>query len=449
VSRRLRRAAFAVVAGILVALAWTDAAAAFDGFGEMTAESDYGDVIRFEVALEGGAPEQLEVLLHFGDDAATFVAPVDPDREAASYEWDAAASHVVPNTSIVYSWRALDDDGEVLAVSPEETHVYDDDRPGLEWQALELGAATVHWYGGAEAQARRFGDGAAQAAVAAEELLGSPLAAPIDIFVYRTRDEFFGALGPGAREWTGAAAYPDLRTVFLYLEGSAESYLDRVVTHEVTHVVFHDATDNPYHEPAHWLNEGLATWSELRAPSDQTAVVEREAAGEGLFAFEALTDQFPIGDRGSALAYAQGTVMVDRIIAEHGVEAIAAIAAEYRDGASDAEALEAATGVEAEQLYADFYAAFGAPEPEPIAPEPLLPSEVDAPGDPAATAAASGEPPSGPDRPGGDPDERPADGSGPTNWLPVVVVAAIAVAVAGLIALVAVRRRASRSEHGG
>ena len=33
-----------------------------------------------------------------------------------------------------------------------------------------------------------------------------------------------------------------------------------VVPHELTHLVFATATDNPFHEPPHWLNEGLAVY---------------------------------------------------------------------------------------------------------------------------------------------------------------------------------------------
>ena len=94
-----------------------------------------------------------------------------------------------------------------------------------------------------------------------------------------------------------------------------------------------------------WLNEGIATWSETQGASAERAIVEQEASGAGLFSFDAITEQFPIGERGGRLSYAQGTTMIDMIIAGYGREAIAGIAAAYREGASDAEALEAGTGV--------------------------------------------------------------------------------------------------------
>jgi hypothetical protein len=331
-----------------------------------------------------------------------------------------------------------------VIVSEEATHRYEDDRAGLDWQRAQLGEATVHWYGGAEAVAMRFGELTAQGVARAEELLGTELAGPVDVFVYDTREEFFGALGPGAREWTGAAAYSELRTIFMWLGGGSQSYLEVAMLHEVTHIVFHDATDNPYHEPARWLNEGIATWSETSSDVGERAIVEVEAGGGGLFAFEAITEQFPIGERGGRLSYAQGTTMIDLIVERHGEEAIAAIAAAYREGASDAEALEAGTGVEAEELYASFYAEFGAEAPQPVPVEPLPPSNVDRP--PAGEMDEGGV-----DQPAGPPSPRPPDPATPTEGedrsdgeLGFVALLVAAVALTGAAAFAVARRAARR-----
>jgi Peptidase MA superfamily len=271
--------------------------------------------------------------------------------------------------------------------------------------------------------------------------LGSELAGPVDVFVYANAEEFFGALGPGAREWTGAAAYSELRTIFMWNspEAGSQDYLETVMIHEITHIVFHDATDNPFHEPARWLNEGIATWSETQEASGERAIVEAEAAGDGLFSFEAITEQFPIGQRGGRLSYAQGTTMIDMIINEHGPEAISRIAAAYRDGASDADALEAGTGVPADDLYAAFFAGFGVDEPTPIEPEPIPASNVNRPVagsvDPGGVDPDA-EPPPGEAVPGEDPSTAGSD-------VATVVLLGVGLAAAAGAA-VALSRRAER-----
>ena len=183
-----------------------DAAAALDGFEDLSVESTYGVEIRFEATLNGPAPERLELLIRTPGGDGSLVIPVEPSGATAEYVWDTSVDHVVPNTLITYQWRGID--GDEVVLSEEGQFRYVDDRPGLDWQSVQLGEATVHWYGDGEDQALLFGELSAVGVERAELLLGSELAGPVDVFVYSSAEEFFGALGPGVREWTGAAAYP-------------------------------------------------------------------------------------------------------------------------------------------------------------------------------------------------------------------------------------------------
>jgi hypothetical protein len=357
-------------------------------------------------------------------------------RRAATGRWSSLSSRAART----YQWRATD--GDAVTLSTEEQFRYVDDRPGLDWQSVQLGESTVHWYGGAEDQALQFGELAAVGVERAEQLLGTELAGPVDVFVYLTREEFFGAIGPGAREWTGAAAYPNLRTIFMWnsAEAGSAAYLETVIVHEITHIVFHDATDNPFHEPATWLNEGIATWSETQEASAERSIVEQEASGAGLFSFDAITEQFPIGERGGRLSYAQGATMIDMIITRYGREAIAGIVAAYRDGASDAEALEAGTGVTADGLYDAFFAEFGVEAPTAIEPEPIAASNVDRPT--AGTVDPGGVDPGAEPPPG---DAVPGEGEPSTSGSDVVVVVALGIGLAAAAGgALAMTRRAER-----
>lgn len=420
----------AAAATLIMAATLPVGALGFSGFGPISADATYGQSMVFRVGLPGGPPDRLELLLQFAGDDASFVAPVTAAGDAAEYVWDTADRHVTPNTSITYAWRATD--GGRVSLSRPGTLLYDDDRAGLDWRTARIGDATVHWYGGAESIARRFGDLAAGGAARAEELLGHQTSAPVDIFVYDTRDDFFGALGPAAREWTGAATYPGIRTIFMWLGGGPADYLETTIVHEVAHVVFNDATENPFHEPAKWINEGLATWLEQQDADEERSVVAFEASGGGLFSFEAVSRQFPIGERGSRLAYSQGATMVDMIISDHGRAAIARMAEAYRGGASDAEALQAGTGEMAEALYDAFFAAFEVSAPQPIEPAPILPSNVRKPGDGSSPLASPGSAPDGAPR------------AGPASWQWLVVAGAVMALLVVVAVLAWAGRRSAR-----
>lgn len=360
------------------------------GFTDLEADATFGVDLTFSAAWSGPPPDRVELLLGFGGEER-LVVPVELVSGQLDYRRDLTEGFVPANTPVAYRWRALA--GNQVTLSPEQTLLYDDDRPGLDWAAASIGSATVHWYGDSETIARRFGDLAGGAADAAADLLGHPLADPIDIFVYDSREDFLGAVGPDSREWIGAAAYPHLRTVYMWLGAGATSYLEATLAHEVTHVVFHDATDNPFHEPATWFNEGVAVWSELQnADTERDLVTQAAASGQGLMAFEALTDQFPIDARGANLAYAQSATMVELVIRDYGREAMATIAGAYRTGATDAEAIEAGTGVSFDQVRAEYFAEFGAAEPAPVEPLPLGRSDVPLPPQPGDGPAASAAP---------------------------------------------------------
>jgi hypothetical protein len=432
VGRLNRRLAVALLLSVQLLAITAGQALGFSGFGVTTADATYGQEMTFRVALSGGAPDKLELLMRVGDSESTLVAPVEAGGDEAEYVWDTAKRYVTPNTRIAYQWRATE--GGKITVSDEQSLLYDDDRPGLDWHSAVVGEATVHWYGGAEQTARRLGDLTADGAARAESLFGHEMDGVVDIFIYDSRDDFFGALGPGAREWFGAATFPQIRTIFMWLGAGSNDYLETTIVHEVTHVVFHDATQNPFHEPAKWLNEGLATWSEQQSADAQRATVEFEAGNGGLFAFDAIAYDFPFGTRGSSLSYAMGTTMIDMIIDQHGEGAIARIADAYRGGASDEEALQAGTGEAAEQLFADFYSAFGVDAPQPVEPAPLRPSNVRKPGGPGATDGE--EPPVSSSTPA-------SDEPGSLGWL---VAAALVMVVAVGAATWAARRRVSRRE---
>lgn len=444
--RRLPRrvAIAAVVLQLAAGLALPARTFAFDEFGEQTASATFGETVEFEVELEGGAPDELALLLRFGDDDVTFVQPVEPDDGSASFVWDVAEDYIAPNTPIHYRWRATSGSSEV--VSDEDTILYDDDRSELDWEIAESAEARVHSYSGEEALASRFADITSNAVQRAESLFGAELAGPVDIFAYANEDDFFGALDLGPREWVGGQASSEIRSIYIRLDAGGESYMEPLLIHEVTHIVFDDATENPYHGPAHWLDEGLAVWAETQDAAAERAMVEDAAEDGELMAFDAIAEQFPVQDERARLAYAQSAALVDTIIDTYGAESIARLTAAYRDGATDSAAIEAATGVPLDEIIADWFAELGQEVPQPVEPEPLLPAASREPGEtqgnepdrPAETPPESDEP-QDPDEP-----ERPATGLGS----PLLIGLGLLVAV-GLVVGVAILARQTRGPVGG
>ena len=122
------------------------------------------------------------------------------------------------------------------------------------------------------------------------------------------------------------------------------------MVHEVTHIVFNDATDNPFHEPATLAQRGhrdMVGVAATRASSGGSSSSRPVAAGSSP------SRPSPSSSR-SASARRQLSLCAGH---DHGRQhhrpstagrPSPRITAAYRDGASDAEALEAGTGVPAD-----------------------------------------------------------------------------------------------------
>ena len=360
------------------------------GFSGLTADATFGVDMTFSATWTGSTPDRVEILLGFGTDDR-LVVPVPFTGSDLTYRRDLTSEYVTPNTTVTYQWRAIT--GTSVTVSADQTLLYDDDRPGLDWQQARVGSATVHWYADNETIARRFGELAGEAADRAGDLLGSPLADTVDIFVYDDRETFFGAIGTANREWTGAATVPYLRTIFMWLGAGPTSYLEVTIAHETTHVVFFDATNNPFHSPASWFNEGTARWSEFQNADTEWDLVRREASSsDGLMAFEALVAEFPIDPNRASLAYAQGATMVDYLIENFAPDTMALIAAGFRNGGTEDEAIREGTGTSFDTIRADYFSSLGVTEPAPIEPLPLGRSDVPIPAQAGASPAPSASP---------------------------------------------------------
>ena len=132
----------------------------------------------------------------------------------------------------------------------------------FDWKTVEGDLVRVHWTEGGDAFGQRALKIGEDAIRDTSQLLGVEERDPIDFFIYADQDAFRDALGPGTRENVGGQAHSDIRTLFALITPSEidDAWVGIVVPHELTHLVFDTAVDNPYRFPPRWLNEGLAVY---------------------------------------------------------------------------------------------------------------------------------------------------------------------------------------------
>ena len=342
-------------------------------FGTPSATSKFGDGVDFRQPVTiSGPPLRVEILITTPGSIGPEVVPVPPAGAGGStldYKINLADGHVVPNTTFRATWRVTDAAGRTW-LGPALSQTYADDR--FAWKTLEGNVVRVHWSEGDQAfgrRALRIGD---DAVAAIAKLLGVTESQPIDFFIYADQQAFYAALGPATRENVGGQAHPDIRTLFALITPAEinASWVESVVPHELTHVVFQTAVDNPYHDPPHWLNEGLAVYLSDGYDASNRGLVADAASSGSIIPLDGLAGAFPTTQERFFLAYAESVSAVDRMVRVNGRAALVKLIRSYHDGVSDDQAFTAALGRDVAGFEADWLAEIGAKPPTRLGPRP-------------------------------------------------------------------------------
>ena len=453
-SRRGRQVTVTGLAAVLLTLARivpsdvvppASAASGWAEFGKPTATSSFTAGITFKQPVHvNRAVGRAELLVTVADAIGPTVVDKPPptgtgDQILTDLLDPSVDGHLLPNTPVAARWRLTSaDDPADIELGPEIRITYADDR--FDWQTEIGDLVRVHWYEGSAAFGARALKVAEDGVRNAASLLQVTETDPIDFYVYADQGAFYDALGPGTRENVGGQANAEIRTMFALIPTDEidDPWVGIVIPHELTHLVFNTAADNPYHFPPRWLNEGLAVYlSQGYDPSDRGAV--EGAAGAGtLIPLEGLTGQFPTSYERFSLAYAESVSAVDYLIRSEGRDPLVSLIRSYAQGRTDDEAFEAALGEDTTVFGTAWLEDLGAAPPTRYGPQPAPPGPVPSAwlGGPAASAgpASSGSPA---EIPGTAPDA--AATSGDATITIAVILALIALSVVGIG--LALRRR--------
>lgn len=338
-------------------------------FDAPAASGDFGQPIRFSTTFRAsGPPERVELLLRSpGDDSDRVNIAAVEDIGTGRYRATVfQGGHIVPNTRFDYRFRALTDEGVV--VGPDARHRVEDGR--LEWQILEGERVRVWWHEGGEGFARRALDIAESALSEAATLLGVTDIEPVDFIIYSDTRRFREAMGPSTRENVGGQAHPTIRTLFGLIEPRQidSDWVEELVVHELAHLVFDEAVDNPYDYPPRWLNEGLAVYlSKGYGGGDRDQV--QGAAGSGtIIPLQGLVGQFPTRPGRFGLAYAESVAAVDYFVETYGEERLVELITSFADGTGLDEAFRRSTGADFAAFDDAWLASLGTEQPEPYGP---------------------------------------------------------------------------------
>lgn len=177
--------------------------------------------------------------------------------------------------------------------------------------------------------------------------LGFSISRKIDIWFCESKSEFLLANNAPIQDWASGAAYPlQARIVILDPSFSENRRIDlnRLVKHEITHVVFGLYLGDNIANVPRWFNEGIAMymsddWGYGNYWTILTAVV-----GNSLLPLYSISEEFPIRAYHARIAYSQSYSIIDFIVKRYGEQALGECVKELANGRLFDEALANATG---------------------------------------------------------------------------------------------------------
>lgn len=310
-------------------------AAAQGGFelDDVRVSYDFGQQITFQARIP--SPQniaQASLLFRAVNEQVTRVEPliIAPDG-SASFQYNAAQNVLPPFSNIVFWFQATLTSGEAITSSVYNFR-YDDNR--FDWRHSAQGPITVHWYEGDDAFGQAALDSAHASLGSVGQVMPVDLTSPLDIYIYATPDDLQGALYLGGQEWVDGTADPKLGVVMVSIApGSMQGIeMDTEIPHELTHVMLYRSLGDGYNRLPTWLNEGLASITELYPDPDYKSNLQTASANGSLLPMNDLCGPFPRDAGRAYLAYAESDSFVRYLRGTYSTTGLSALVQAYADG---------------------------------------------------------------------------------------------------------------------
>jgi len=251
-----------------------------------------------------------------------------------------------PGSGVDYWWTVEDANGSRIKTVPNRVQ-FNDNR--YSWLSLTEGEVTIYWYKGNDSFAEEIMLSAQQALVRLTEDTGAELEKPVKLYIYANAQDLRGAM-IYPQEWTGGVAFTRYGIIAIGIASDNLYWGKRATAHELTHLVIHQMTLNPYNDLPTWLDEGLAMHTEGALGPEFTAYLNKAIDEKSLISVRSLSSPFSAYAEQSYLSYAQSYSLVDFLISKYGQPKMLELLLTFRQGSSYDGALEKVYGFDMDGL---------------------------------------------------------------------------------------------------
>jgi len=253
----------------------------------------------------------------------------------------------LPPESVVQYWWTLEDTGGNKLKTAPLTVNFNDER--YSWESLTEGKVTIRWYEGNQSFAGELMSTAQDALVRLAQDTGAYLKKPVKLYIYADTGDLQGAM-IFPQEWTGGVAYTAYGIIAIGIASDELAWGKTSIVHELTHLVIHQMTLNPYNDLPRWLDEGLAMYNEgLLEPTFASRLL-KAVEGDTLISVRTLSSPFSTDSEKALLSYAQSYALVEYIIGAYGQSRMLELLTTFSQGSGYDEALENVYGFDMDGL---------------------------------------------------------------------------------------------------
>ena len=311
---------------------------------DSSAEADFPFKLRFNLSAESDV-DITDIRLHYTVDRESYAQVTSevyiefvPDTTVdVQWAWDMRKTGgLPPGSSLEYWWTVEDVSAGKVQTTPTRVR-FDDNR--YSWQSLTEGQVTIYWYEGERSFTEEIMSAAQQALTRLTEETGAYLKKSVDIYVYANSRDLQGAM-IYPTEWTGGAAFTRYGTIAIGIEPDNLLWGRRSIAHELTHLVVHQMTFNPYIDLPTWLEEGLAMYIEGALSAGFFDYLVTAMEENSLISVRSLSSPFSAFAKESYLSYAQSYSLVEFLITSYGQDKMLELLTTFSEGSSYDGALE-------------------------------------------------------------------------------------------------------------
>jgi hypothetical protein len=278
-------------------------------------------------------------------------------RVTTQWVWDMRMTGgLPPGTSVDYWWTVTDAGGNKLETVPASLQVNDN---RYKWNSLTQGAVTLYWYQGDSSFAAELMAAIQEALARLEQNTGAVIKEAVRFYIYANSSDLQGSM-IFPQEWTGGVAFTTYSVIAIGI-GTSRGEIDwgkSTVAHELTHLVIHQLTFNPYNDLPTWLDEGLAMYNQGPLDSQFTSALERARKQGGFISVRSLASPFSAYAEESVLSYAESHEIVQYLIDTYGQSKMFELLNTFAQGSGYDEALLKVYGFDMDGLNARWLGSF-------------------------------------------------------------------------------------------